>query len=81
MEAFIEALGMNKIVTVNGETFRVRRRDRWTYDYDWVSGANPGYGFTSGSSVAVKRTREDHEEAIRGFLAGIDPQTGYLYDD
>lgn len=63
-------------VVVNGETFRVRRRGPRTYDYDWVSGANPGYGFTRGSSVEGTPTRGDHEEAIRGFLAGIDPQTG-----
>lgn len=72
---------MSQILIVDGETFRVRRRDPRTYDYDWVSGAKAGYGFTSGNSAEVTRSSEEHEKVIRGFLAGIDPETGYLYDD
>jgi hypothetical protein len=72
---------MSQVVIVDGETFRIRRRDLRTYDYHWVTGPNAGYGFTSGSSVEVARSSEHHEEAIRGFLAGIDPDTGYLSDD
>jgi hypothetical protein len=77
----MEGREMSQIVIVNGETFQVGRRDSRTYDYDWVTGPNEGYGFTIGSFVDVTRSSGEHEEAIRGFLAGIDPNTGYLYDD
>jgi hypothetical protein len=62
---------------VDGETFAVRRRDEdGSAHYDWISGPNPGYGFsTSGSG---QESREHHATAIRGFLASIDPATGYL---
>ncbi|KAA9146218.1 hypothetical protein F6B41_15945 [Microbacterium lushaniae] len=64
--------------TVDGETFAVRRRDSdGSCHYDWVSGPNDGYGFSvSGGYEPV--TREWHVAAIRDFLAGIDPATGYL---
>ncbi|QEW00212.1 hypothetical protein F6J84_09005 [Microbacterium caowuchunii] len=63
--------------TVDGETFSVRRRDSdWSFHYDWVSGANEGYGFSVSGGKSV--TRERHVATIRDFLAGIDPATGYL---
>ncbi|VXB06828.1 conserved hypothetical protein [Citricoccus sp. K5] len=77
----VEGVGMSQVVIVDGETFLVRRRDLRTYDYDWVTGPHARYGFTTGSSAEVTRFSEHHEEAIRGFLAGIDPNTGFLYDD
>lgn len=47
-----------------------------TYDYTWVSGPNPGYGFSSASSD--RSPAADHERAIRDFLAQIDPETGHI---
>lgn len=65
-------------LVVDGETFAVRQRDAdGSSHYDWVSGPNNGYGFsTSGSSEPLGHER--HVTAIRGFLASIDPETGYL---
>ena len=67
-------------VIVDGETFGVRRRDSdGSHHYDWISGPNDGYGFSvSGGGAPVGE--EWHTRAIRGFLAGIDPATGYLAD-
>jgi len=63
---------------VDGETFAVRRRDDdGSNHYDWVSGPNAGYGF-SVSGGFEPLSRERHLAAIRGFLASIDPETGYL---
>ncbi|TQJ31304.1 hypothetical protein FBY39_1768 [Microbacterium sp. SLBN-146] len=62
---------------VDGETFTVRRRDDdGSVHYDWISGPNPGYGFSSSGSG--RESHEHHETAIRDFLASIDPTTGYL---
>ncbi|MCR2791928.1 hypothetical protein NQ156_02500 [Microbacterium sp. zg.Y625] len=69
-------------VTVDGETFAVRRRDGGSthldsIHYDWISGPNDGYGFsTVGISGHISRERQIAD--IRDFLAGIDPATGYL---
>ena len=65
-------------VTVNGEIFAMRRSDPdGAIHYSWVSGPNDGYGFsTSGGSTP--QAHVDHAAAIRDFLAGIDPDTGYL---
>jgi len=66
-------------LTVDGEVFAVRSHDEGT-DYDWISGRNKDYGFGSSGS-AEDEPREAHEESIRGFLAMIDPETGYIADD
>ncbi len=72
--------GPEQLLTVGGELFRVRRRAQhgssYEYDYDWLSGPNPGYGF--GMSGPLEQTDDDHLTTIRDFLAGIDPATGYL---
>ena len=66
--------------TVDAETFSVRRSDDdGSTHYDWVSGPNSGYGFST-SGGAQPLSRERHLDRIRGFLAGIDPATGYLAD-
>lgn len=64
--------------TVDRETFAVRRRDDdGSTHYDWISGPNDGYGFSSfGGSGPISHER--HLAVIRDFLAGIDPATGYL---
>jgi hypothetical protein len=71
------------VLTVDGERFLVALRShdgtRHEYDYSSLSGPNDNNGFmSSGYNVLGE---EDHVEAIRGFLAGIDPETGYLADD
>lgn len=65
-------------LTVDGETFAVRRRDDdGSNHYVWISGPNDGYGFSmSGGCEPI--SHELHVAAIRGFLASIDPATGYL---
>ena len=65
---------------VDGEAFDVtaRRDHPGQYDYTWTSGPNPGYGFSSASSDGRAATTADHEEAIRNFLAQVDPDTGYI---
>jgi hypothetical protein len=67
-------------VDVDGEVFDVAARpDRpGAYDYTWVSGPNPGYGFVSASSDRRPSTMADHEEAIRNFLSQVEPETGYI---
>lgn len=65
---------------VDGETFRVRRRDDdGSLHYDWISGPNDGYGFSVFCGVGPIR-RERHSADIREFLSAVDPETGYLYD-
>lgn len=63
---------------VDGETFSVRSRGD-SMDYDWISGPNAGYGFSS--SGGTDDSREAHEESIRGLLGMIDPATGYIAED
>ena len=46
--------------------------------YIWLSGPNPGYGFTSAWSDGHRSALEEQEHAIRDFLKSINPQTGYL---
>ena len=48
------------------------------YHYAWISGPNPGYGFSSASSDGRPSSMVDHEEAIRNFLSHVDPETGYI---
>ncbi len=64
--------------TVDGETFTVRRRDAdGSFHYDWISGPNRGYGF-SVSGGGTPPSPGQHAARIRGFLASVDPETGYL---
>jgi hypothetical protein len=66
---------------VDGERFAIRRA-AWGQDgtfYDWLSGPHEGYGFAS--SGTPDRPMQEHREHIRGFLAMIDPDTGYTEDD
>jgi hypothetical protein len=64
---------------VDGERFAIRRAGGGGTAYDWLSGPNKGYGF--GSSGAPNRPAEKHRQHIRGFLAMIDPDTGYIGGD
>ena len=73
-------------IEVDGERFSVTERTFGTYDVTWLTGPNPGYGF----SVAVRTHGEglgygarqlgDQElvDRIRSFLAQVDPVTGFM---
>ncbi|MCW3843179.1 hypothetical protein ONA70_24050 [Micromonospora yasonensis] len=67
------------MMTVDGQDFRVRLRagEPGSYDFDWLSGPHD-YGFGLSRSDGFAMTRPEMEEAIRAFLAEIDPTTGYL---
>jgi hypothetical protein len=67
-------------VEVDGELFDVASaRDRpGQYHFAWVSGPNPGYGFSSGSSDGPTMSNVELEATIRNFLEQIDPETGYI---
>jgi hypothetical protein len=66
---------------VDGQVFEVRVRADGSghYDFDWVNGRNPGYGFSSRSAGAAEpRSQAELEESIRNFLKQVDPETGYI---
>jgi len=64
--------------TVDGETFAVRRRDHdGSIHHDWISGPNPGYGFSTFCGPGPV-SHDKHVADIREFLAAVDPETGYL---
>lgn len=46
--------------------------------YAWITGPHPDYGFTSSRSDRQPSRTEEHEAAIRDFLAQVDPKTGYI---
>jgi hypothetical protein len=64
---------------VDGEVFVLRSNEFGGTDYAWLSGPNPGYGF--GVSPTPNLSLDKHMENIRGFLADVDPATGYIEDD
>ncbi|MBD3008329.1 MULTISPECIES: hypothetical protein [unclassified Streptomyces] len=65
---------------VDGEGFEVGERagEPGTYDLTWLTGPNPGYGFTIGVHGADSLSTRELEEAARDFLAQVDPETGYI---
>jgi hypothetical protein len=65
-------------VEVDGELFDVSVVAPGQYQFDWVSGPNPDYGFGSATSDGSPETPAALEESIRSFLAQVDPQTGYI---
>jgi hypothetical protein len=67
-------------ITVDGEVFDVTAQPDHPgqYHYEWISGPNPGYGFSVASSDGRPSTMVDHERAIRNFLSHVDPETGYI---
>jgi hypothetical protein len=64
---------------VDGEVFALRPDQQGGTDYTWVSGPNPGYGFSLGPMPNA--SLDEHRANIRDFLAMIDPATGYIEDD
>jgi hypothetical protein len=65
-------------LAVDGELFAVREGGDGGTVYDWLSGLNDGYGF--GSTGSPARSVDEHWDAIRSFLADIDPTTAFLGD-
>lgn len=78
----LRGLGAGRLVVtldVDGERFAVRAsRTGGGTNYDWMSGPNEGYGYSSGRSPT--RPVEEHAEDIRHFLSLVDPRTGYIED-
>jgi len=64
---------------VDGEEFDVLRDGR-SIHYTWVSGPNPGYGFSIGGLGAEALTGEQVRSEIRAFLSDIHPRTGFLVE-
>lgn len=71
------------LLVVDGERFRVGRPvlngPQHAYDYVWLTGPNPGYGFAI--SGPFELGEDDHRAQIAGFLADIDLETGFLRDE
>jgi hypothetical protein len=68
--------------SIDGEMWTVRQGAKpGLYFFEWVSGPNKKYGFTSQSSDGRAMSTDSMNQAIREFLAEIDPETGYLRDD
>lgn len=67
-------------IVVDGETFDVDHAGGANH-LTWVSGPNAGYGFTLGRSDDTALTEDEARVAARGFLASVDPETGYLEED
>lgn len=84
-------------ITVDGEIFAVtlRPEEPNACHYDWESGPNEGYGFSSSQHVAFfsvhdkantpstalpPPTIDEHRKSIRDFLGQINTETGYIGD-
>jgi hypothetical protein len=67
-------------LTIDGEELDVQERpdEPGAYDFAWLSGPNPDYGFSVRRSDRAALSRSELEAEARGFLAQIDPGTGYL---
>lgn len=67
-------------VTVDGNVFDIVALPGrpGEYNYRWVSGPIPDYGFSSASSNKRRLEMLDHVNAIRNFLTQINPKTGYI---
>ena len=69
------------LLVVDGEEWVVSRRRAGVYDYDWVNHRHGGYGFSSATSDRSEVAGSHHVEAVRDFLAAVDPETGFIEDD
>jgi hypothetical protein len=69
-----------RTVLVDGQEFIVRPRpdSGGTCDFEWTTGPNEGYGFSISGWQGRPLRPAEIEEHIRDFLAGINPETGYL---
>ena len=76
----IYSIGGVDDVIVDGERFSVQAdADRpGHYRFAWLSGPNSGYGFSTSTSDGSIMSISQIETAIRGFLAQVDPATGFI---
>jgi hypothetical protein len=65
-------------LSCEGETFELRAERSGGTHYAWLSGPNPGYGFTVSPTID---DIDQHQANIRSFLSMIDPETGYIEGD
>lgn len=65
-------------LSCDGEYFELRPEQSGGTHYAWLSGPNPGYGFTVSPTID---DIEEHTANIRSFLSMIDPETGYIEED
>jgi hypothetical protein len=67
-------------MSVDGEVFEVSQPEGepGVYDFVWLTGPDPRYGFGFSTHPAVRSSREQLEEAVREFLSQVDPGTGYI---
>jgi hypothetical protein len=63
---------------VDGEVFELQPDGFGGTHYNWISGRNPGYGF---STSPTPDSFEQHRASIRTFLSMVDPATGYIEED
>jgi hypothetical protein len=64
---------------VDGEAFAVQAH-AGQYHFEWLTGRNPGYGFSCRTSDGRALTRKQTVSQIRAFLRQIDTETGYIED-
>ena len=63
-------------LTVDGEVFEVRPSEHQDgFDFDWITGPNPGYGFSSGVTAFAIRT-----DQLAGELPPMDDLISPLDD-
>ena len=69
-----------ELVEVDGETFEllVRADAPDQHHFTWLTGPNPGYGFTGATSAGGAMSRAEKEHQVRAFLRMVDPGTGYV---
>jgi catechol 2,3-dioxygenase-like lactoylglutathione lyase family enzyme len=69
-------------LTVNGELFEVNYDpdQPGAYHFVWLSGPNPGYGFTTRVSSHRRQPQQLLIDSATGFLEQVDPQTGFIED-
>ncbi|GLW47295.1 hypothetical protein Stsp02_29570 [Streptomyces sp. NBRC 14336] len=72
--------GTRSRITVDGEEFEVVQPpdSPGSYELTWVSGRDPRYGFAFRTHPPAPVGRAELEEAVRDFLAQVDPATGYI---
>lgn len=63
---------------VDGEAFDVRQDADGSVHFDWISGPNDGYGFTTSGDRDAPPADTELTDSIREFLANVNPLTGYL---
>ncbi|WP_329343094.1 hypothetical protein OG866_42215 [Streptomyces sp. NBC_00663] len=49
-----------------------------SYEFTWLSGPNPGYGFATQVHGGATLSVPELEQEAREFLALVDPHTGHI---